>query len=100
MRKIILSKRAAVKLEKLLDYLETQWSEKAKHDFIQKLDKSLDLIKEYPESNEKSSIKKDLYRCVITRQTTLYYQYNTNAIKVIALFDSRMNPGKIKTEVS
>jgi hypothetical protein len=38
MRKIILSKRASKKLEKLLEYLELEWSLKVKNDFIKKLD--------------------------------------------------------------
>lgn len=98
MRTVILSKRASVKLEKLLHYLETEWSVKVKQDFINKLDKSLDLIKQNPESYEKSNLKKGLHRCVITRQTTIFYQHSSISIKVIAIFDTRMNPKKLKTE--
>ncbi len=96
MRTVILSKRASIKLEKLLHYLETEWSEKVKQDFINKLDKSLELIKQYPESSEKSKLKKGLHRCVITRQTTLFYQHDSTLIKVITIFDTRMNPKKLK----
>ena len=38
MREIILSRIAAVKLEKLLNYLEAEWSSRVKQNFIQKLD--------------------------------------------------------------
>jgi plasmid stabilization system protein ParE len=99
MRKVVLSKRASRKLERLLNYLEIEWSEKAKLDFIARLDKSLELIKEYPESCEKSTVKKGLFRCVVTRQTTLFYQYNKTSIKLVTLFDTRMNPQKIRSEV-
>ncbi len=40
MRKIKLSKRASKKLEKLLEYLELEWSLKVKEDFIKKLNKT------------------------------------------------------------
>ncbi len=40
MRKIILSRNAALKLDKLLHYLENEWSEKVKQEFINKLDKT------------------------------------------------------------
>jgi plasmid stabilization system protein ParE len=33
MRDIVLSKRAAQKLEKLLEYLETEWSERVKNNY-------------------------------------------------------------------
>ena len=99
MRKVILSKRASSKIEKLLHFLEHEWSEKAKHDFIRKLDKSLELIKKYPESTEKSNLKKGLHRCVVTRQTTIYYQFDASTVKVVTLFDTRMNPDRLKDEI-
>jgi len=98
MRKVILSKRAAKKLEKLLEYLENDWSEKVKADFIKKLDKSLDQVKKHPESTEKSELKKGLHRCVITSQTTLFYQFDSKLIKVVTLFDTRMDPAKLKKD--
>jgi plasmid stabilization system protein ParE len=52
MRKVILSKRASSKLEKLLEYLEIEWSENVKQNFIRKLDTTLEIIKKYPESSE------------------------------------------------
>lgn len=99
MRKVRLSRKASQKLENLLQYLETQWSEKVKQDFIKKLDKSLNLIQQYPEIYEKSDLKKGLYRCVVTKQTSIYYQYSKTLIKVIAIFDTRMDPQKLQSEV-
>jgi plasmid stabilization system protein ParE len=98
MRKVILSKRASSKLEKLLEYLEIEWSENVKQNFIRKLDTTLEIIKKYPESSEQSEIKKGLFRCVITKQTTLFYQYNSSTIKIVTLFDTRMNPKKMQDE--
>jgi plasmid stabilization system protein ParE len=99
MRKVILSRGAAVQLEKLLDYLESQWSEKAKMDFIKKLDKALATLKKYPESSEKSHIKQGLYRCVVSRQTIIFYQFDASTISIVALFDTRMDPDKIHPEI-
>jgi plasmid stabilization system protein ParE len=56
MRDIILSKTAAAKLDNLLNYLQDEWSERIKQNFIQKLDKSIHLIQNYPFSFEKSEI--------------------------------------------
>jgi len=54
MKRIIkLSKRTRNKLEKLLEYLEINWSEKVKKDFIKKLDYSLSLIQQNPDSFQK-----------------------------------------------
>jgi len=100
MRTVIVSKRAAVRLASLLDYLETEWSEKVKHNFIQKLDRVLKIIASHPHSFEKSELKPDLFRCVVNQYTTLYYQFNEREIKIVSLFDTRMNPGRLKKEIS
>jgi plasmid stabilization system protein ParE len=99
MRRVVLSKRASQRLEQLLEYLETEWSEKVKDDFIGKLDKSLGVIKQFPSISEVSRLKKGLHRCVVSKQTTLYYQFDSKTIKVVAFFDTRMNPDKLSKAV-
>ena len=99
MREVVLSKRAAGKLEKLLNYLETQWSEGVKKNFIKKFDDSVKAITLFPESTEKSNLKKGLHRCVVTKQTTFYYQFNDFEIQIITIFDTRMSPELLKREI-
>lgn len=99
MREVKLSKRACKKLELLLEYLELEWSLKVKNDFIKKLDRSLNQIKKFPDSTVKSEIKNGLHKCVITKQTSLYYQYDDTAIKIVTIFDNRMNIDKLTKEV-
>jgi plasmid stabilization system protein ParE len=99
MRKVILSKRASQKLDKLLNYLETEWSLKVKHDFISKFDKALSQIKKYPDSSPHSNNVNGLFKKVVTKQTTIYYKFNDNAISVVTIFDNRMNPKKLIKEV-
>ncbi len=98
MREIVLSRTAALKLENLLNYLEVKWSDRVKQNFIQKLDNSIQQIQNYPLSFEKSEIKIDLYRCVVTKQTTLYYKFDSKKIYIVTIFDNRMNPKKLKKE--
>ncbi len=100
MKRIIkLSKRTKNKLEKLLEYLEINWSEKVKKEFIEKLDHSLSLIQENPDSFKKSNIIGGLHKCVITKQTTIYYRYDNKNIYIVTLFDNRQNPKKLKKEI-
>ena len=99
MRKVVLSKQASDKLEKLLNYLETEWSENVKQNFIKKFDDSVQVISLFPEATEKSNFKKRLHRCVVTEQTTIYYQFNDFEIQIITIFDTRMNPNKLKREL-
>ena len=99
MRILILSKRASKRLEKLLEYLESEWSLKVRNEFIKKLDKSLIQIKKYPDSSPRSEIVKGLHKHVVTKQTTIYYRYDNKSISIVTIFDNRMNPSKLKKEV-
>jgi len=100
MRKIILSNIASRRLEKLLNYLELEWSLKVKNDFIKKLDKSLKQIQKFPESCQQTSFVKGLHRLVVTKQTSLIYRFDSKTITIVTLFDNRMNPNNLKKEIT
>lgn len=98
-RKIVLSKRASQKLDKLIDYLETEWSIRIKNIFLRKLDKSLQILKDNPDCSPKSDIVKGLHKLVITKQTTVYYKYDSERVFIVTLFDTRQNPKRLKREI-
>jgi plasmid stabilization system protein ParE len=95
-RKVFFSKTAADKLDELLTFLEIEWSAKVKQNFISKLDNAVNQIKKYPLCAEKSDLQSGLHRLVITKQTTIYYTHNENRIFIVAIFDTRQNPKKLK----
>ena len=97
-REIRLSKGAMKKLDSLLVYLEKEWSTKVKHDFILKLDKSLKQIQKLPDSFPESEKIRGLRKCVVTKQTTVFYKYSDTSIDVITIFDNRQNPKSLKKE--
>ncbi|WPR71989.1 type II toxin-antitoxin system RelE/ParE family toxin [Flavobacterium sp. NG2] len=94
-REVVFSKNAEKRLIDLLDYLEFKWSVKIRDKFIAKLDESISIIQNEPEIFPKSHVNKNQYRCVVSKQTTIYYRYNLKQIKVLSLFDTRQDPNKI-----
>ena len=95
-KEVVLSPTAKTKLSDLLEYLENKWSEKVKKEFIEKLDKSISRISDYPKSYSKSIEIKGLFKCVVTKQTSLFYRIKPKQIEVVTLFDTRQNPKKLK----
>ena len=98
-RKVVISKTAERKLENLFEYLIEKWSVKVKEDFIEKLDSSIEIIKNQPGIFPESKKGKGLRKCVITKQSTLYYRYNSKRINIVTLFDTRQNPNKLTKEI-
>lgn len=98
-RKVVISKTAEKKLDQLFDFLILKWSVAVKRKFVQKLDASIEIIKKQPESFPESKKGKGLRKCVITKQTTLYYRYNSERIHVVTIFDTRQAPNKLDKEI-
>jgi plasmid stabilization system protein ParE len=98
-RKVVISKTAEKKLDKLFEYLISEWSVKVKRDFVKKLNKSIELIKNQPEIFPESKKGNSLRKCVITKQTTLYYRFNSKQINIVTVFDTRQNPNKLDKEI-
>lgn len=96
MRRIVYSKIAKEKLIDLLEFLEVRWSIKTRDKFIKKLDFVINLLETDPEIFPKSEINPNQHKCVVTKQTTIYYKYNDKQINILAIFDNRQNPIRIK----
>ena len=75
------------------------WSAKVKSNFIEKLDHNIDIIKLEPETFPESQKDPGLRKCVITKQTTLYYRFDSDQIKIVTIFDTRQNPDKLEKEL-
>lgn len=98
-RKVILSKRAKIKLEKLLEYLEKEWSDKIKNEFIKKLDYSIKTIQTNPEIFPKTAFVKGLHKCVVSKQNTIYYRIKNSTIEIVTIFDTRQDPQKLQDDL-
>jgi plasmid stabilization system protein ParE len=94
--KIRFSRKAIYKLDNLLDFLEKEWSIKVKSDFIVRFDKILRKIQQYPNSFPESEKKKGLRKCVVTKQTSIFYSYSDTAIDIIMIFDNRKDPKSLE----
>lgn len=94
-KKVIWSPVAQKDLEKILDYLNSKWSESIVTKFINKVDDNIGLIIEdpiiFPLINEELNIRKS----VITKHNTLFYRETSDEIQIVRLFDTRQDPKKM-----
>ena len=99
--KVFLSEFAESKLLELSKYLLEEWNLKTRDKFISKLTDKLNQISNQPDSCPKSSEFSNLYKCVVTKQTTLFYRViaDKKEIEIITIFDTRQNPDKLKKEI-
>ena len=95
-RNLFFSKNSSKRLYLLLEYLESKWSIKVREEFEIKFNNCIEIIKSMPESFPKLKNDKIRHKCVVTKQTTVLYKFNSKEIVIIAVFDSRQDPKNIK----
>ncbi len=87
--KVTFTDQAAEHLTELVDYLEIEWSTKVRDNFLLKLERAVEVIAAFPFAYPSSESYPDFRRCVVTPQTSLYYQIQPDEIEVVAIFDNR-----------
>ncbi len=81
-------------LELTLNYLEINWTDRELKQFSRNLEKTLRIISNHPEGFPQSFKNEAIRRCILSKQTTIYYKVMTDKILIISLFDNRQDPQK------
>ena len=96
MRKLKISITAQQRIQELFEYLEGRWSSRVRIKFAKKLYDSLNKIRNNPELFPKSEVNKKLHKCVVSKQTILFYRFTDKQVFIVSFFDTRQDPTKIK----
>lgn len=75
------TKRAEKSFDRVVEHIETNWSEKSAKKFVRKTNKVLDMMSENPLIFPESK-KKGIRKGLITKQTTVYYRVFKNIIRL------------------
>jgi len=94
--KVVWSKRAKTDLKSIISFLERNWTDKEIANFVRKLDKQIYIIQNQPNAFPATK-RKNVRRSVLSKQTTIYYDIMEDAVRIVALFDTRQSPDKLKS---
>jgi len=93
--KVILSALAVDTLENILDHIEENWSIASRNKALKKVLAKFDQISSQPRSCLGSDIEPNIFKCVVSKQTSFFYRINANKIEVIIFYDNRQDPKNI-----
>lgn len=78
-----------------IDYLETEWSEKTAQNFIDKVNTTIELLKNdnvlFIKTNYKS-----VYKIVITKHISLYYRIENTNLELLRFWNTFQDTEKFK----
>lgn len=75
----------------LVSYLNEEWSERVKDNFLLDLSKCIEYIQWNPALFPIYDENRNIRRCVITKHNFLIYQIRDNDIQVLTIWDNRMD---------
>lgn len=96
MRELVVTDRAKQDIESIADFLATQFSNRAKIDFLLRLSEHFTLIEKMPLMYPASLTHPSVRRCVVHKNVALFYQLTDELILVLAVVDTRTNPDEIQ----
>jgi plasmid stabilization system protein ParE len=91
---VIWSERADLEYNKLIDYLLTNWGLTITEEIIEKVTIAINRIAASPNQFPVSVKSKQIHKCVVTKQTSLFFKVIKKKIIIISVFDNRQNPKK------
>ena len=92
--KIFWTDFALSELEKTIEYLEENWTERELKNLAFEIEEILNLLSHNPNLFQVSEIKKEIRRVVVAKHNTIYYRVKNNSIEIISFFSNRQSPKK------
>lgn len=83
-------------IDSIIDYLTIRWTDKEIRNFFKKLDRCLNIISKNPLSFPVSDFRPNIRRCVLSPQTTIYYEIKIDKIVILSVFVNYQDPLSIK----
>ncbi|GAB1445439.1 hypothetical protein MASR2M41_11330 [Flammeovirgaceae bacterium] len=94
--RVTISERAEKNLKDIISYLEQEWSSRVSKKYLDILQHKVNLISKNHNLYEASQKKKSIFRCVLTKQSIMYYRVGKEEIEIITIQDSRRDLRQLK----
>ncbi len=92
--KIVWSKRADKKFDKIIEYLNEDFSEGITKSFVRKVYDFLDILSEFPEIGSIENRERGIRGFTIVKNINVFYRVEDKTIFLLDFFDNRQNPKK------
>lgn len=91
-RKIVWTNRANSSFNHIIEYIFTNFGEKAAMSFVQNTYNLIEILALYPNLGTLEDLVKGIHGFVISKQNTLFYRVTDQEIIILNIFGNRKNP--------
>jgi plasmid stabilization system protein ParE len=79
-------------LTTVYEFIEERFGKKSADQFLIKTEKTIELIAEFPFMFKATSIDVNVRKCVISKQTSLFYRVTETEVHLLFFWDIRQDP--------
>jgi len=90
------TKRADKKFDKIIAYLQKEWSTSVASSFVKRMYEFVDILAEFPEIGKIEHKEHNIRGFVVVKQVTVFYKITSKGIIILNLFDNRQSPKRRK----
>ena len=91
-KKIVWTKRANSKFNKIIDHLEKEWGLNVTQNFVKKTYDIIELISDQSELGTIENTEKNIRGFLLTKHNRLFYRVTETEIILLNFFDTRSGP--------
>lgn len=89
---IIWTQTAERQLDRIIEYLQTNWTESEIRHFFKSLEKGIETIRTKPNQHKESLRREGSHEYHLSPQTTIFYAFDDKKATILLLWSNRMNP--------
>ena len=94
--KLVWSSVAETDFISVLSYLYYSWNKTVASNFEELVNQNVESILRDPLQYTFYSRRLNIRKCILTKQNTLYYHYDSGIVYIIRIYDTHQNPHKLK----
>ena len=91
-RQIVWNKRAIIKFDEIVEYLEEKGGDKSVTNFVIRVEDLIERINRFPEMGRRTKKKKTVRQYRIDKYRKMYYRKYGKKLIIVYFFDDRWNP--------
>ena len=88
-QKVIWTKRANIRFNKIIDYLDQKWGSATTKNFVKKTYDIIEIISDHPELGTLEIPDKNIRGILLTKHNRLFYRIEKETIILLNFFDTR-----------
>lgn len=96
MREVVITDTAKEDIEVISDFLKENFSNNSRLEFLLLISEKLQFIERMPFMYPSSRSNIRVRKCLIHKNSSLFYEVTDNLISILSVIDNRINPDSIK----